>query len=536
MTTKPKAKKFRIKRDGPSNKKEGTPKTVAKNDPVASPRAAEGTHVAPTPTSEVDVQIDIDSIRREGLTGRQLRLARRVAQKNGMAVTSDFDAVRQLRNAGIDPFQRNALLELVQADGTKPSGQQENQSKDQLPQTIPVPGANLPSTQSASPSERRATEIMAIQKELVARRKRKLALLFTRLTCFILLPSFLVGWYFFIIATPMYATKSEFVIQTAEAAGGAGGLGSLFQGTSIANQQDSITVQSFLASRAAMLRLDEQHGFKTHFSQDHIDAIQRLDADASNEEAFALYSKVVKISYDPTEGILRMEVIGADPETSQTFAEALIGYAEEQVDQLTQRLRADQMSGARDSYEAAEARRSQALADWLEIQQEVEIIDPTAETAAILGQISNLESERQRLQLSLQERLNVRRPNQAQVSAQQGQIANIESLIADLRGQMTNQNGNGTSLASRNTELRLAEENYTFQTLLVQQALTQMETAQIAANRQVRYLSLGVEPVAPDDATYPKALQNTVLAFLIFSGLYLMISLTASILREQVSS
>lgn len=56
---------------------------------------------------------DIDAIRQEGLTGRQLRMARRVAQKNGLAVTSDFDAVRQLRQKGIDPFQRGNVLELV---------------------------------------------------------------------------------------------------------------------------------------------------------------------------------------------------------------------------------------------------------------------------------------------------------------------------------------------------------------------------------------------------------------------------------------
>ena len=285
-----------------------------------------------------------------------------------------------------------------------------------------------------------------------------------------------------------------------------------------------------------MLRLEEEHGFKEHFSQDSIDPIQRLETRASNEDAFALYAKKVKISYDPTEGILKMEVIAADSETSQLFSEALIGYAEEQVDQLTQRLREDQMSGARASYEAAEARRSEALSEWLKIQQEVEIIDPTAETAAILNQINTLEADRQRLRLSLQERLDVRRPNEAQVSALRSQIANIETFIADLRSQMTSTNDGGTSLATRNTELRLAEENYTFQTMLVQQALTQMETAQIEANRQVRYLSLGVEPVAPDEATYPRALQNTLLAFLIFAGVYLMISLTASILREQVSS
>ena len=67
-------------------------------------------------------------------------------------------------------------------------------------------------------------------------------------------------------------------------------------------------------------------------------------------------------------------------------------------------------------------------------------------------------------------------------------------------------------------------------------AAAQMETARIEANKQVRYLSLSVAPVAPDEATYPKAFQNTIVAFLIFSGIYLMLSLTASILREQVSS
>ena len=521
MTTKPKAKKFRIRR----------------GDALGTKKAAPGPADPPKPAAktEVDIQKDIDGIRREGLTGRQLRMARRMAQKNGMAVTSDFDAVRQLREAGIDPFQRNALLELVQPDGTTATPASSGGSA-QLPQTVPVPGQNLPSTETLSPSERRATEIMAIQKEITARRRRKIALLFTRLFCFVLLPALLVGWYFFNIATPMYSTKSEFVIQTAESGGGTGGLSGLFQGTSIANQQDSITVQSYLTSRAAMLRLEEEHGFKEHFSQDSIDPIQRLETRASNEDAFALYAKKVKISYDPTEGILKMEVIAADSETSQLFSEALIGYAEEQVDQLTQRLRDDQMSGARASYEAAEARRSEALSEWLKIQQEVEIIDPTAETAAILNQINTLEADRQRLRLSLQERLDVRRPNEAQVSALRSQIANIETFIADLRSQMTSTNDGGTSLATRNTELRLAEENYTFQTMLVQQALTQMETAQIEANRQVRYLSLGVEPVAPDEATYPRALQNTLLAFLIFAGVYLMISLTASILREQVSS
>ena len=524
MTMKPKANKFRIRGNS------GTSKPTPPSDEGAP-------EMAPPPdTAAADVSID--SIRKEGLTGRQLRMARRVAQKNGLAVTSDFDAVRQLRAMGVDPFQRNTILELVKPDQDQrpaPGNGQAAIGKLQLPQTVER-GVNLPSTTVTDAAERRASEIMKIQRDLARRRRRRFALLMTRLSTFVMLPTVVVGYYFYVMATPMFATNSEFVIQQAEASAAPGGLGALFQGTSLATQQDSIAVQSYLASRAAMLRLDEDHGFKAHFSGENIDTIQRLPENPTNEAAYDVYTDKVKVSYDPTEGILRMEVIAADPETSEVFSEALIGYAEEQIDQLTQRPRDEAMRGALKNYEDAERRREEALREWLNIQEELQVADPVGETSALTSQISRLEQQRQQLRLSLDARMSVASPNQAQVADLQRQIASIEQLIDTVRDQISNASNAGGSLAAQNTRLRLAEENYTFQTLQVQAALAQRESAQIEANRQVRYLSLGVEPVAPDEATYPRAFENTALAFLIFSGIYLMISLTASILREQVSS
>jgi capsular polysaccharide transport system permease protein len=40
-------------------------------------------------------------------------------------------------------------------------------------------------------------------------------MLFSRLAFFVFLPTIVAGWYFYVIATPMYATYSEFVIQKA---------------------------------------------------------------------------------------------------------------------------------------------------------------------------------------------------------------------------------------------------------------------------------------------------------------------------------
>ncbi len=562
MTTKPKARKFRIRRNGPGqdqgidNVADGVGANISgvpdkTSDTIATPQTLTLANANLSSPATVAAETDIDAIRQEGLTGRQLRMARRVAQKNGLAVTSDFDAVRQLRLSGIDPFQRSTILELVvpgsagngllpmvgENGETLPQTAGQDFGRIQLPQTVPAGKRNLPSVDVTAPAQRRASEILQIQRDIAKRRKRKLILLFTRLAAFVFLPALLAGWYFYVIATPMYATKTEFVIQQAQASSGlGGGLGGLFQGTSMATQQDSITVQSYLTSRDAMLRLDADYGFKAHFSQPDIDPIQRLSVNGTNEEAFKLYQSHVKISYDPTEGILKMEVVAADPQKSQAFSEALVGYAEERVDQLTQRLREDQMDGALVSYESAETRRAEALQNLLDIQNDVAVIDAPGEIGAVLGQISTLEAQRLQKVLELNTMRSARVPNAGRVSAVENEIAGLEDLISELRQQMTQSGGSGATLASKTTELRLAEENYQFQVVMVQQAQTMMETARLEANRQVRYLSMGVAPTAPDSPTYPRAFENTALAFLIFAGIYLMISLTASILREQVSS
>ncbi len=529
MTTTPKAKKFRIRKDDKKVRSE--------------PQAPEQTAAADAPSEPVGQSFsfdeEIDAIRREGLTGRQLRMARRVATKQGLAVTSDFDAVRQLRGMGIDPLQRDAVLELVAPkqpqQNIKPGGHQQ-MGRIQLPQTVPKGEQSLQARSQQDASDNRTMQISKMQQDIVRRRRRKLVLLFARLSFFVLLPTIIVGYYFSTLATPMYATKSEYVIQQSDPSTAGTGLGGLFAGTSMATQQDSITVQSYLTSRAALARLDQEIGFRDHFSQEFIDPIQRLEPDASAEDMFALYQDQVQISYDPSEGIVRMEVIAADPQVSQQFSQALINYAEEQVDQLTLRLREDQMAGARSSYLAAEERREEALATWLQLQEQGETLDPIGETAALTAQIASLEQRRQNLGLSLNEKLSVATPVKSQVDSLRAQIANIDSLIDDLRQKATAGLSGVASMAENNFALRQAEENYTFQTMLVQQALAQMETAQVEAGRQVRYLSVGVEPIAPDEPTYPRVFENTFLAAVIFSGIYLMLSLTASILREQVTS
>ncbi len=538
---KPKGKKFRIRRTGAAPGSAASPAGATDGDAQDSedgfgggafPGAAAAQDQQPPRT--LSIEEELAAIRQEGLTGRQLRMARRTAQKHGLQPASDFDAVRLLRRQGIDPFERSNMLELVVNEGQK-------SAQARLPATVRHPSSQVPATAPAGPpptidEATRAQEILRMQRDIAARRRKRLILLAARLLVFVLLPTAGVGYYFYNVATPFYAANSEFQIQKAEASSPAGGLAGLFGGTTFATVQDSIAVQSFLESREAMQLVDEELGLRDHFSSPDIDPLNRLAPDATEEDLYDLYSRNLTIGYDPTEGLIRMEVVSADPELSERFSQALIRHAESRVDQMAQRLRGDQMAGARESYEEAEANMMAAQQRVVALQEQSGVLSSEAEVGALFNQISTFEIQAQQERLRLAELQSVSRPNQAQVEVAERNIQRLEALIAELRASMTDGQSDDASLAQISAQLVVAQADLQTRQLMLAQALQALEASRLEASRQSLYLTVSVNPVATDEAAYPRKLENTLLAFLVFSGIYLMVSMTASILREQVSA
>ena len=110
MSTKPKAARFflrRVERPAP-------PPDLATGDlPFANDDDGFGDQdfrppqpsVLPEPAQDpAATEAALAAIAAEGLTGRQLRRARLMAQKHQIAFSSDLHAVLELRRAGIDPF------------------------------------------------------------------------------------------------------------------------------------------------------------------------------------------------------------------------------------------------------------------------------------------------------------------------------------------------------------------------------------------------------------------------------------------------
>lgn len=538
MTTKLKASRFRIRRPEPV----ATPATPGaalfeQTDDgfgaIPFPTAAAAANATALPPPETE----IDAIRREGLTGRQLRLGRRMAQMHGLPATSDFDAIRLLRAKGIDPFTQSAVMNVVEGEGGAPSTALTATQHDgvRLPQTVkPI---HIPST-GFQAEVSHAAEIQRMQRDLMHRRRRKSLLLMARLFVFVLLPTLLAGYYYYMVATPMYEAKSAFLIQQADGAVTAGGMaggGGLFGGAIESNKEAS-GAQDLLQSRDGLQRLDADLGFVAVFSQPEIDVIQRLATDASFEDAYKIYQRMVKVSYDQTEGLIRLSVVAPDPDVAVAFTKALTSYAENEIDKLSQRKRDDQMRDALASYNDAEAKMLDAQRQVVSLQEQNEILSSEVEMSLVSTQIGQLETQLSQDRLSLAQMESNENPNAARMEPIRQRIATVETEIRILRSRMSQGTNGAVSMAQLQGELLIAQSNVQTRQMMLASTLQQLETARIEANRQVRYLAVSQQPVAQDEPAYPRAFENTIVAMLIFGGIYLMIAMTAAILREQVAS
>lgn len=608
MTTKPKASRFRV-----GNK-------LAHNAPSADERR----------DAEANTRADIEN---ENLTDRQFRMALRVAQKHGITPSDAIDAVLQLREAGIDPFQKVNVRDLIEgAEAQAPAAPaQANQPRSNItphPQAGPLPGqvpsqipgqvpgqipGQIPSQmarqpqpannvtqmpqagpqpvhpnvgmppQSApspfgtaagpapegsgapqgvplgqlgglpgkivlsgppqapeeepqptkkDPAEREA-EIRALQAEIAERRRKKMRMTLYRLAAFVVAPTVICAVYFFFIATSMFATNAAFLILKADGDGGS--MGGAMQATQFATSQDAIAVQLYLQSKEAMTRLDNDLGFKEHFSDPGIDFVQRLAPSASIEDTYRVYQRHIQVGYDPTEGVMRMEVSAADPILAKSFAETLIGYAQERVDQLSLKKRKDQVVEAERALNRAKNERTEAQTRLIDLQQSFKVLDPASRAAAIQDQMSEVEISIQVLELELQALLDNARPNLAKVDGTRADIRRGKDLLLQLQSELSEKKNGGYSVAEMTTMLRIAETDLSTYDAILQRQEELYTQAIMEATSQARYLTTSVEPVVPDDPAYPRKFQNTLMAFLIFAGVYMILAITGTILREQMS-
>ena len=469
--------------------------------PMARPTAS-----GPPLPADPDLVRAIETIRAETLPAPALLRARKLAAERGMVASSDLDAVRQLRAAGI-PVEPGLPVP------APASALQTMRKADLLPALVPAAG---------DPAGKRPRD--------PAGATRRLAF---RLGVLVGLPTAAAAIWFSAFATPIYATYSEFVVQNAQQTQPMpGGAMAAMAGASLPGNQDSIALQGFLTSREAYAMLDRDHDLRSHLSDPDIDPLHRLRDGASEEEAFKAFENRLDVGFDPAEGIIRMTVTAFDPDFAAKISRSLVGYAEARIDGMSRKLRDDALANAEAAADRQIGLVGGSLAHLAQIQAAHETLSAPMEAQILQEQLGPLQARLIDERLALAEMMSNASPNQARLSASNRTISALEGQVAELRGRMTGDDAG--SVAAAQAELAGAEAELAARQQILANALATLETARAQSLSQARFLSIAVEPYTPDRAEYPKPIQDTLIFFLANLGLYMIGSLGLTLLRNEV--
>lgn len=505
-------------------------------------RAVVETQSAPQPPEKVtpidaERSVAIARIAAEGLSAPSLRRARQLARLKGLPFVNDHDAVRALRAAGlVYPPDAGGPPSAAARKDVSPLPFAPRPGEDGLPDMRPKSPGPPPAPRPATPQEIEddLAQFRAIQKEVSGRRGKSRLRFFQRMLAFIVAPTAIAGLWFSIVATPIYSAHSEFTVKSAsdlQSSPLAQGLPGMAAGGSAG---DNIMLQDYLGSRSAFHAIEKTVGFREFFRGPGIDPLTRIPASADEEAIYARYQDNVSIAFTPTEGVIRMNVKTPFPGASKEISDALIALAKQHVDDLTKPIRDAEVTYAREAVDAEAARLSKAQVALLTAQGRHDTLSPDFEAKVIEQQIAPLMSRLVDEKVSLSMIEANARPNRTQMDISKRKIAAIQAEIDKIRGRMVSTSDGQGSLAKASSDIEAAKSEVKTHQQILAKLTDQLIQARQQAASKARFVAVAVSPMRPTAAEYPRPLRDTAIAFVVILLSYLFLSLTVSLLREEI--
>lgn len=347
------------------------------------------------------------------------------------------------------------------------------------------------------------------------------------------LPTLVATIYFGVFASDIYVSESRFAIRSAKAGASVSGLAAILSSPMVSGGgQDTSVVADYTHSQDMLQRVLERLDIKAHYSGSNVDMLSRLNKSATHEELLDYFKEHVILQRDTASDVLTLKVRAFSPVVAQELAQLVIELNETLVNTLSSRIEEDALQTARDEVARASEKVHAASAQMTTFQNDNASLNPAAESSAILGMVTGIETKLIEARAELSEK-------RAFMRETSPEVVSIKNRVNALARQL--QLEKGRVVGGEGQQMNNLIESY--QPLLLDQemaqqqyasALTSLEVARIEAQRKKQYLITFIQPNLPDQALEPKRFTE-VLTVLLFSFLLYMIGgLMWSALRDHI--
>jgi len=382
------------------------------------------------------------------------------------------------------------------------------------------------------------------------RSRRSRGLLISFLLC-VILPTALVGAYYFFVAADQYEAEFRFTVTEAKTnlpGPGSGGLGvggssalgplsSVFGGASAGLSLQNYLVIDYLLSREAVEQLERKLQVRSLYGEARApdDMWARFDGKRPMENFVEYWNSMTAASYDPVTGLATVRVKAFRAQDAYAIAAEMVTLAEDLINNVARRSQIDAVRFAENEVKRAEDRMKDVRSSLSDFRFREGIIDPNSSVSGNVELIKALRTQLIQLQteqasLGLQQH-SANSPTAqvllSKVAATKEQLAQIEAEVAKSR-----QGSRALAeIVARYEQLDL-ERQYA-QTMLIS-TLQALDQARANAAAQHLYLTPYVRPVLPSSSLHPKRAQGTILMACAFFGIWLVGVMAVRSVREHL--
>ena len=347
------------------------------------------------------------------------------------------------------------------------------------------------------------------------------------------IPTLLATLYFGLLASDVYISESRFAIRSAKGGGSTGGLAAILSSPIVSSGgQESLVVADYVHSQDMLQRVQERLNIASHFASDEVDWLSRLSDTATQEDTLDYFIDKVELVRDSASDVLTLRTRAYDPATAQQLGQLIIDLSENLVNTMSSRIEDDALNTAHDELERAIEKVRFASAAITEFRNTNASINPTAESSALLGITTGIESKLVEARAELSEKQAYMRDSSPEVVSLKNRVNALSRQLRLEKGRVVGAGGQEMSGLIQGYQPLVLEQEIAQQQYA--SALTSLEVARVEAQRKKQYLITFIQPNLPDEALEPRRLSQ-ILTVLVFSFLFYAVgALMWSALKDHI--
>lgn len=350
---------------------------------------------------------------------------------------------------------------------------------------------------------------------------------------FVILPTAGAILYFGLIASDIYISESEFVINSQQSSVPSGGIESLLVGAGLSHgHSDSFEVRDYILSRDALKELQGRVKLDEIFGRpvaSFLDRYPSIIYDRSFEELFRYYTRHVNVDPDPVSSISVLTVRAFTAEDARSINAELLDLAERLVNTLNDRSRRDLIQFAQGEVQIASEKAKDAAVALLAYRGQQSVFEPNKQAAIQLEGVAKLHQQL----ISVEAEIAAIRklaPDNPQIGALESAAARLRQTIVIETGKVTSPSG---SFSARAPEFERLELDQQFADKQLGYALAGLESARAEAQKKQIYLERLTQPSVQDKAMEPKRIRSIFTAFVISLLAWGVASILLATVREH---